>query len=112
MVADEARERGRTALLEGYLQGACGRDLIRRRAGSWCWQEGEDNGTSAVGVEKQLREGLGVASMMEGRWRGKGWRHTPLISLFKVGGLHCKEPVLWQEHSGHVVAEAHLRDRS
>jgi hypothetical protein len=34
VVADEARERGRTALLEGYLQGACGRDLIRRRAGS------------------------------------------------------------------------------
>ena len=24
MVADEARERERTALLEGYLQGACG----------------------------------------------------------------------------------------
>ena len=59
MVADEARERGRTALLDGYLQGAYDRDLIKRRAGSWCWQEGEDYGTRRF--KKQLREGLGVA---------------------------------------------------
>jgi hypothetical protein len=63
------------------------------------------------GVEKQLREGSAWLKTMEGRWSGEGWGHIPLISLLKVGGLHCKEPVLWHEHSGHVVAEAHLRDR-
>ena len=59
------------------------------------------------GVEKQLREG---SAWLEdgGEVKGGG---TPLISLLNVGGLHCEEPVLWQEHSGHVVAEAHLRDR-
>ena len=51
MVADVARERERTALLEGYLQGACG---------NWetCWilAAGMKVDCGDEAVEKQLRE--------------------------------------------------------
>ena len=51
MLADEARERERTALLEGYLQGACG---------IWetCWilAAGRKVDYGDKAVEKQLRE--------------------------------------------------------
>ena len=51
MVADVARERERTALLEGYLQGACG---------IWetCWisAAGRKVDCGDEAVEKQLRE--------------------------------------------------------
>ena len=47
-----------------------------------------------------------------GRGTGyKGRAHTPFVTLLKIVGVHCEELVLWQEHSDHVVAEAHLRDR-
>eukprot|EP00964_Phaeocystis_antarctica_P104797 scaffold69891_cov61-Phaeocystis_antarctica.AAC.3 len=50
---------------------------------------------------------LSVALVMWGEL-GRGWGHTPRVTLRNIGGGHCEELLLRQKHSGHVVAEAHL----
>ena len=50
---------------------------------------------------------LSVVLLMWGEL-GRGWGHTPRVTLRNIGGGHCEELLLRQKHSGHVVAEAHL----
>ena len=53
-------------------------------------------------VEKQL----GVALVMWGELGRQG--HTPPVTLRKIGGGHCQELVIRQDHSGQIVSEADL----
>ena len=103
MVVDEARERERTALLEGYLQGACG---------NWetCWilVAGRKVDCGDEAVEKQLHKCArrGFGDVWRVRTRGRG--NTPPVTLREIGRGNCEELVRRQKHSGNVVAEAHL----
>ena len=80
---------------------------IDKRARLSCWQEG-DYGDVTV-EDKQLRKCLACKALVLVIWGklGRGRGHTPLVTLRKIGRGR-REELMRQNHSGHVVVEAHL----
>ena len=58
---------------------------------------------------KQLRRCLACKALVLVIWGklGRGRGHTPLVTLRKIGRGR-REELMRQNHSGHVVVEAHL----
>ena len=69
------------------------------------WQEGGLCGDEAERSSSlSARRGFGDV----GRVMTRGQGHTPPVTLRKIGGGHCQELVIRQDHSGQIVSEADL----